>query len=93
MSLTRGQVAAMIDKLRACVRHEPCWTYDCLQDLLTQLELDTDQDVSDMTDELKTDREQMHGCLGCDPCLPGEVYADYLRGSDCHCGKECCGGD
>jgi hypothetical protein len=21
----------------------------------------------------------MHGCMGCDPCGPGGVYADYLR--------------
>ena len=86
-------MADIIDRLRRQVRHDPCWTCDCLQGFLTQLELDADQDVSDLTDELKIDREQMHGCLGCDPCPPGKVYADYLRGSECNCRKECRGGD
>jgi hypothetical protein len=91
MSLTRNQVAGMIEELRGRVRHEPCWTCDCLQGFLTQLELDAEEDVSDLTGPLKIDRGQMHGCLGCDPCPPGEVYSDYLRGGDCDCGKECSG--
>jgi len=89
MGLTRDRVAGMIDHLRRNVPHESCWTCDCLQGFLTQLELDADQDVSDLTAELKIDRKRMHGCLGCDPCPPGEVYAGYLRGSECKCEKEC----
>lgn len=93
MGLARKQVASLLSRLRGVVRHEPCWTCDCLQGFLTQLELDADQDVSDLTGELKIDRDEMHRCLGCDPCPPGEVYAGYLRSSACNCGKECCGGD
>lgn len=93
MALAREQVAATLDRLRQAVRHEPCLTCDCFQGMVVQLELDTDEDVTDLTDELKCPREQMHPCLGCDPCPPGKLYADYLRGGAC-CGEGCdCGGN
>ena len=91
MALSRGQVAARIERLRQAVRHEQCWTCDCLQGFLTQLELDAGEDVGDLTAPLKVPAEAMHGCLGCDPCPPGQVYADYLRSGQCGCGKERCG--
>lgn len=69
MSLTRDQVVGMSEKLRACVRHEPCWTCDCLQGFLMQLELDADQDVSDMTDEFKMALRQLGGTKSSDSCL------------------------
>ena len=78
-SLSREEVSAVIRRLRESVAHEPCWTCDCLQGLLMQLELDASEDVTDLTADLKVPRDRMHGCLGCDPCPPGEVYADVLR--------------
>lgn len=82
-------VSSIIERLRKSVRHEACWTCDCLQGLLTQLELDANQDVAGLVGPLKVSREQMHGCLGCDPCPPGEVYGDYLRGT----GRGACSND
>jgi len=61
------------------VRHEQCRTCDCLQGLLTQLERDADEDVTDLTGGMKVAASEMHGCLGCDPCPPGEAFAEYLR--------------
>ena len=91
MGISRKQTIETLEKLRACVRHEPCWTCDCLQGLLTELELDADEDVSDLTAPLKVPSAEMHGCLGCDPCPPGQAYADYLRGRNRGCcdGKDC----
>lgn len=91
MDLSREEVAAIIETLRKAVRHEPCWSCDCLQGLLTQLELDAAEDVSGLTGPLKVDRGRMHGCLGCDPCPPGEVYASFLR--KCNCGDGRCNSD
>ncbi len=85
MALSRTQVQAVLERLQRVVRHDPCWSCDCLQGLLTQLELDAGEDVTDLTARLKVPRDRMHGCLGCDPCPPGAVYADYLRGSTCTC--------
>ena len=79
MSVNRGDAKNILDRLRASVQHEECWTCDCLQGLLTQLELDADEPIADLVGPLKVPNERMHGCLGCDPCPPGEVYAGYLR--------------
>jgi len=27
----------------------------------------------------KVDRKDMHHCLGCDPCPPGDLYAEYMK--------------
>ena len=95
MGLNRDEVATMIEKLRGAVRKETCWACECVQHMLDQLELDADEDVADMTALLKIAREAMHNCLGCDPCPPGNVYAEYLRGGASDCGKDggCCDGD
>lgn len=78
-NLTRTDIENIIDKLKQSIRHEECLTCDCFQGLLVQLELDAKEDISDLTEPLKVDQDTMHGCLGCDPCPPGEVYADYMR--------------
>ncbi len=87
MGLSRNEVAAVVKRLREAVRHKQCWTCDCLQGLLTQLEIDAEEDVSDIVDPLKVQSERMHGCMGCEPCPPGGVYADYLR---CDNNGNCC---
>ena len=83
MPLSRKQVVGILRRLREVVLHEPCWTCDCLQGLLTQLELDGEEDVTELTADLKVPRDRMHGCLGCDPCPPGQVYVGYLRSCSC----------
>ena len=80
MELTRKDAQELLAKLRRAFRHEPCRTCDCTQGMLVQLELDAAEDIGDLTAELKVPREQMHSCLGCDPCPGGALYADYLRG-------------
>ena len=89
--LGREGVACVLAELEGAVVKEACWTCDCLQGLLTQLELDAGEDVDGLTGPLKVSREAMHGCLGCEPCPPGEVYSSYIRGSAC-CGGSCDGG-
>jgi hypothetical protein len=78
--LTRAEVSQRVDELLDDLEKEACRTCDCLQGYLTQLEMDAAEDVSDIIEPLKVDREQMHGCLGCDPCVPGEHFARYIRG-------------
>lgn len=75
----RKQVKAILEEHEKTVAREDCLTCDCYQGLLTQLELDADEDVKDLTEPRKVPREEMHGCLGCKPCDPGAFYAEYLR--------------
>jgi len=77
--LSRDQVAAIVKELEDSVARPECLTCDCFQGLLTQLELDCPEDVSDLTGRLKALSEKMHGCLGCDPCPGGALFAKYLK--------------
>lgn len=65
-----GKVAAARPECRSC---------DCLQGFLTQLELDAHDNITGITAQFKIMPENMHGCLGCDPCPPGALFAEYLR--------------
>ena len=76
---TIDEARAITEKLEKLVEKEECWSCDCLQGLLTQLELDSPDDLTRVTESLKTARNEMHGCLGCDPCPPAELFAEYIR--------------
>lgn len=76
---TSDDVRGILEELKSSVPKEECWSCDCLQGLLTQLELDAREDVSDLTGSLKVPRDEMHGCLGCDPCPPGSLFAEHIR--------------
>jgi arsenite methyltransferase len=89
INLNRNQVQEIVKKLENSVAREECLTCECFQGLLTQLELDTPEDIKDLTGHLKISTGKMHGCLGCKPCPPGELFADYLRHQkDLHSYKE-----
>lgn len=77
--LTRDDVQRLLAQLEESITRPECRTCDCLQGYLTQLELDADDDVSDLTVPLKVARDRLHGCLGCDPCPPAVLYSCHLR--------------
>jgi hypothetical protein len=73
-------VKILLQELRASVPRAECWSCDCLQGLVVQLELDAGDDVAHLTHPLRVPRSQMHGCLGCAPCPPASAFAKYLVG-------------
>ena len=77
--LTLPAVERLVQDTAANFPHEECRTCDCFHGFLTQLVLDVGEDVSPVIDQFKIDRDQMHGCLGCDPCPPGSAFARYLK--------------
>jgi len=77
--LSVEEVKAILEELAESMPRDECPTCDCLQGLLTQLELDAAQDVTALTAPFKTPPENMHGCLGCDPCPPAALFAHYIR--------------
>jgi hypothetical protein len=76
---TSDEVREIIERLKQEVSKESCWTCDCLQRLIAQLELDGPADTAELVEHLKAHRDAIHGCLGCLPCKPGEIFAEYIR--------------
>ena len=73
-------VKILLQELRASVPRAECWSCDCLQGLVVQLELDAGDDAAHLIHPLRVPRSQMHGCLGCAPCPPASAFAEYLVG-------------
>jgi hypothetical protein len=46
---------------------------------VAQLHVDSDADSKDLLRSYKVERNSIHGCLGCDPCPPGDLYAVYQQ--------------
>jgi hypothetical protein len=84
------KVRQILDRVRDSIRHDECWTCDCLQGFLAQLEMDAEPAAAELIEPLKVPATQMHGCLGCDPCPPGAAFADYLRGMNQQAGDAAC---
>jgi hypothetical protein len=76
---TPQQIERIVAETVSAFRHDECSTCDCFQGFLTQLALDAEEDVSTLLAPHRVPRDDMHGCLGCDPCPPGSAFADYLK--------------
>lgn len=76
---SRKEVKRILSKLRDKVEREECFSCDCLHALLMQLQLDVDEDMGDLFDSFAVPRDMMHACLGCTPCIPSQLYSDYIR--------------
>jgi len=79
MKLKRSEVQQLIGEALRDMPRDDCRTCDCFLGFITQLELDSGEDVSNITNSLKSLKAQIHGCLGCDPCPPAEAYTNYIR--------------
>ena len=49
-----------------------CNMCECFLGYLAQLRIDSDPADKDLFVPFKVDRKDMHKCLGCDPCPPGD---------------------
>lgn len=79
-SLTRQEVKALIDRARASFPHDACLTCECFLGYVAQLGLDADAEVTSLLAEMGIERKRTHSCLGCEPCPPADLFAEYLRG-------------
>jgi hypothetical protein len=73
------QIESILQETEASFRHEECRTCECFLGLVTQLRLDTPAEARAPLDARRVARNEIHGCLGCDPCPPGDRYAAYMR--------------
>ena len=58
---------------------EECETCECFLGYLTQLQIDAGKDLGELVSEYQPSQVKMHGCLGCDPCPPGDHFSDYIQ--------------
>ena len=78
-SLSVSQVKSLIENAIEAFPHEECATCECFLGYVSQLGTETDDLGRKFLKDHKPERHQMHSCLGCDPCPPGDHYAQYLR--------------
>jgi len=77
-SLSLSEVKEYIKKAEKSFRHEECRTCECFLGYVTQLQIDTEQEAKQFLMDYQPPREEIHTCLGCDPCAPGILYTQYI---------------
>ena len=76
--LQRNEIQAALKEAEETFPHRMCNTCECFLGYLAQLRIDSDPVDKDLFVPFKVRREDMHKCLGCDPCPPGDLYAAYM---------------
>jgi len=77
--LTHQEVQTFLAEAADSFPHDACLTCECFLGYVTRLHVDSDETSSDLILEYRVERKYMHSCLGCDPCPPGDLYAEYVR--------------
>jgi len=78
-SLSVSELRDLLDKAVISFRDEECRSCECYLGYLAQLEIDSGREGREILKEHKPPRDEVHSCLGCDPCAPGILYSIYLR--------------
>ena len=76
--LDQDELQTMLHRAEEQFPHGACNTCECFLGYLAQLRIDSDFANKDLFLPFKVRREDMHHCLGCDPCPPGDLYAEYV---------------
>ena len=77
--LTRKEVQDFLAVAADSFPHGACLTCECFLGYVARLRVDSDETSRDLIGEYQVERTSMHSCLGCDPCPPGDLYAEYTR--------------
>ena len=77
--LTREEVQTFLAEAADSFPHDACLTCECFLGYATQLRVDADAAGRELAAGYRVDPGSVHGCLGCDPCPPGDMYAEYMR--------------
>ncbi|HPC95742.1 MAG TPA: hypothetical protein PLU87_12425 [Sedimentisphaerales bacterium] len=78
-SLTAEQIRMLLDQLERVATREACWSCECLQRFITELESDAAADARGLLEAYEVRPERRHGSLGCRPCPPAELSALAMR--------------
>jgi hypothetical protein len=77
-NLGRDEIQALLQAAEKSFPHGECNTCECLLGHIAQLRIDSASASKDLSIPFKVDRVSIRLCLVCDPCPPGDLYADYM---------------
>lgn len=80
-SPTRQEVKSLLQHARESYPHDACLTCECFLGYVAQIAIDAGVDLRSLLAEMGIDRKRTHSCLGCEPCPPADLFAEYLRAS------------
>jgi hypothetical protein len=79
MKLSPAQVKALLDEATESFPLGACPSCECFLGYVAQLHVDSDAGSRDHLRSYKAEWNSIHSCLGCNPCPPGDLYAEYQR--------------
>lgn len=68
------QVESLLNEAVESFPHDACLTCECFLGYVAQLRVDAEAGSKELLDKYQVERSSIHGCLGCDPCPPGDFY-------------------
>jgi hypothetical protein len=77
--VTPDTIQQLLEKLHRHIPQETCWTCECLQGFLTQLEVDAGEESAALVGPYKVERAAIHKCLGCELCPSGRLHVEHLQ--------------
>jgi hypothetical protein len=77
-NLKRNETQALLQAAEESLPYGQCNTCECFLGFTAQLRIDSDAENTDLFVPYKVDRNNVHRCLGCDPCPPGDLYTQYM---------------
>ena len=77
--LSVSEIKDFLAEAKFAFRHQECATCECYLGYVAQLRIDSDEEGKEFLRDIFPERDQIHACLGCDPCPPGTLHANYLR--------------
>jgi len=76
--VSKEETEDLLMQLKEAVPRQDCWSCECLQGFIAQLELDAAEPAKSLLAKYEADPSQVHRSLGCEPCAPAEIFAEYL---------------
>lgn len=77
--LGRNELQDLIQQGEDSIVHGTCYTCECFLGYLAQLRINSNPADKGLLLPFKVERSEMHRCIGCDPCPPGNLYAEYMK--------------
>ena len=77
--LSFDDVKNILENLKKSIPRTECLYCDCFQGLIIQLELDSANNVTKLTDPFIVPLSQIHYNFECDTCPPREAFSKYIN--------------